>query len=83
MARPDEVKAIARLLEQTIPDMLRKRFKPKEMTRTRNWRSSSPGFDLERRLRIVSLSIWANTHTIPAANSKKTAVMERVMLCGA
>lgn len=30
---PDEVKAIAQLLERTTPDMLRKRFKPKEMTR--------------------------------------------------
>ena len=29
---PAEVKAIAQLLEQTTPEMLRKRFKPKEMT---------------------------------------------------
>jgi hypothetical protein len=33
LLKPDEVKAIAQLLEQTTPDMLRKRFKPKEMTR--------------------------------------------------
>ena len=30
---PEEVKAIAQLLEQTTPEMLRGRFKPKEMTR--------------------------------------------------
>jgi Domain of unknown function (DUF1877) len=30
---PEEVKAIAQLLEQTSPEMLRERFKPKEMTR--------------------------------------------------
>jgi hypothetical protein len=33
LLKPDEVKAIAQLLEQTTPDMLRERFKPKEMTR--------------------------------------------------
>jgi hypothetical protein len=32
LLEPGEVKAIAQLLEQTTPDMLRKRFKPKEMT---------------------------------------------------
>jgi Domain of unknown function (DUF1877) len=31
--KPSEVKAIAQLLEQTTPDMLAKRYKPKEMTR--------------------------------------------------
>jgi hypothetical protein len=33
LLKPDEVKAIAQLLSQTTPDMLRRRFKPKEMTR--------------------------------------------------
>jgi hypothetical protein len=33
LLKPDEVKAIAQLLEQTTPNMLRERFKPKEMTR--------------------------------------------------
>jgi hypothetical protein len=33
LLKPAEVKAIAHLLEETTPDMLRKRFKPKEMTR--------------------------------------------------
>ena len=33
LLKPDEVKAVAALLEQTPPDILRKRFKPKEMTR--------------------------------------------------
>ena len=33
MLKPAEVKAIAHLLEETTPDMLRKRFKPREMTR--------------------------------------------------
>jgi hypothetical protein len=33
LLKPDEVKAIAHLLEQTTPEMLRERFKPKEMTR--------------------------------------------------
>jgi len=33
LLKPAEVKAIAQLLEATTPDMLRKRFKPKEMTR--------------------------------------------------
>jgi hypothetical protein len=32
LLEPGEVKAIAQLLEQTTPDVLRKRFKPKEMT---------------------------------------------------
>lgn len=34
LLRPAEVKAIAQLLEQTTPEMLRKRFKPKEMTQS-------------------------------------------------
>jgi Domain of unknown function (DUF1877) len=33
LLKPDVVKAIAQLLEQTTPEMLRGRFKPKEMTR--------------------------------------------------
>jgi hypothetical protein len=33
LLKPAEVKAIAQLLEETTPDMLRKPFKPKEMTR--------------------------------------------------
>jgi hypothetical protein len=33
LLEPADVKAIAQLLEQTTPDMLAKRFKPKEMTR--------------------------------------------------
>jgi Domain of unknown function (DUF1877) len=33
LLKPAEVKAIAHLLEETTPDMLRERFKPKEMTR--------------------------------------------------
>lgn len=33
VVKPDEVKAIAQFLEQTTPEMLRERFKPKEMTR--------------------------------------------------
>jgi uncharacterized protein DUF1877 len=33
LLNPAEVKGIAQLLEKTTPDMLRKRFKPKEMTR--------------------------------------------------
>jgi hypothetical protein len=33
LLKPGEVKAIAELLEKTTPDMLRKRFKPKEMSR--------------------------------------------------
>ena len=32
LLKPDEVKDIARLLDATTPDALRKRFKPKEMT---------------------------------------------------
>jgi hypothetical protein len=32
LLKPDEVKAIAKLLQETAPDMLRKRYKPKEMT---------------------------------------------------
>jgi Domain of unknown function (DUF1877) len=33
LLKPEEVKAIAHLLEETTSDMLRKRFAPKEMTR--------------------------------------------------
>lgn len=33
LLKPDEVKEIAQLLERTTPDMLRERYKPKEMTR--------------------------------------------------
>ena len=33
LLKPDEVKAIAQLLEKTTPDMLRKRFEPKAMAR--------------------------------------------------
>jgi hypothetical protein len=35
LLKPDEVKAIAQLLEKTTPDMLRKRYNPKEMTQMR------------------------------------------------
>jgi hypothetical protein len=35
LLRPAEVKSIAHLLEETTPDILRARFKPKEMTRAR------------------------------------------------
>jgi Domain of unknown function (DUF1877) len=33
LLKPDDVKAIAKLLEETSPDVLQKRFEPKEMTR--------------------------------------------------
>ena len=33
LLNPDEVKAVARLLEETTPEQLRQRYKPKEMTR--------------------------------------------------
>jgi hypothetical protein len=33
LQKPDEVKAIAQLLERTTAEMLRRQFKPQEMTR--------------------------------------------------
>jgi hypothetical protein len=33
LLRPDDVKAVARLLEVTTPEMLKERYKPKEMDR--------------------------------------------------
>ena len=41
LLKPDEVKAIAQLLEKTTTDMLRKRFEPKEMTRVGVYPASS------------------------------------------
>ena len=53
LLKPDEVKAIARLLEITTPDKLRKRFKPKDMTRADVYPSVIWERDGEEALRYV------------------------------